>query len=441
MGKALTLTTSMVLTLGAALASSAAGPLAGAETVVRTGGVGPHPLTLSVSTDTLPGTSAARYRVPSAAPVTIRYSVHNSSEAEMLDVRITDPQVPAARISCPGGGSRLAALSTMQCTATIPAADGAHLRTVRATGTVYWFGTPASATASTGYVGYNAGLSVQELVAGTGTGPATPAKPVVGSPVQLSYQITNTGDVPLTSLTLRSTLASASAGPEQSSGAQSAAAQGNCPTAASSQVLPPGGHLICTALANAGAGLHVDAAVASAVPQLTVVRGDGALIAPAQVSASALGAYLGVAPPPSSSSASSSASSSSNRTSAEHPDGSAANGEHAPGPLADSGPLGSPNLLQGLHLQGGGDDLGLSGNGVSQAGQGSATHGSAAAGSAAAAAGANGQAASGSQHRAVLRSSLPVSLRKSARAELPVLLMVFLILLVPLIAFRLRRHR
>lgn len=402
MGKALTLTTTMALTLGAALASSAAGPFASAETVVRTGGVGPHPLSLSVSTDTMPGTSATRYRVPSAAPVIVRYSVHNSSEAEMLNVRITDPQVPAASISCPGG-SKLAALSTMQCTATLPATDGAHLRTVRATGTVYWFGTQTSATASTGYVGYNAGLSVQELVAGTGTGPSTPAKPVVGSPVQLRYQITNTGDVPLTGLTLR------------------AAAQGNCPTAASNQVLPPGGHLTCTALANASAGLHMDAAVASASPQLTVLRGDGALTAPPQVSASALGAYLGVAPPLSSSSTS--------RTSAAHPTGSAASGdgEHASGPLAGSGQLGEPNLLQGLHLQGGGDDLGLSGNVIPQAA------GHAASGSAA--------AATGSQHRAVLRSSLPTSLRKPPRSELPVLLMVFLILLVPLIARRLRRRR
>jgi hypothetical protein len=425
-GKALTL----AVTLGATLASFAVGPAASAETAVRTGGVGPHALNLSVSTDTMPGTSAARYRVPSAAPVTVRYSVYNSSEAEILNVRIADPQIPAARIACPGG-TKLPALSTLQCTATVAAADGAHVRTVRATGTVYWLGTQVSATASTGYVGYNAGLSVRELVAGTGTGPATPAKPIVGSRVLLSYQITNTGDVALTGVTLHSTLSIATAGPEQNAtSAQNGIAQGDCPGNASSLSLPPGGRLVCSALASADAGLHVDAAVASASPQLTVVRGNGALAAAAPVSASALGAYLGVAPPPSSSSSPDSLSHGSTSSSGTSSD-------HAPTPLTETGLTGSSNLLQGLQLGSGNGDLGLglSGDGGAQA------NGQTSAGSAAGANGANGQSASGSQHRVILRSSLPVALHRPAGRELPVLLMIFIILLVPLIARRLRRHR
>ncbi|HWG24758.1 hypothetical protein [Actinospica sp.] len=246
-------------------------------TVPRDGGAGPHSLSLSVATDTLPGTTATRYHVPATAPVVVRYTLVNSSEAGILNLHVNDPDVPSAAISCAGGTALLPPLATRQCTATVPAADGSRVRTVHATGTLAWFGTQASASASTGYVGYQAALTVHELVAGASTDPGKPDTLAVGAPVQISYQITNTGDVPLGGLTLHSTLDGA-----------------GCTDVSAGTELPPGGQLVCTLAPSAANGLHVDNVVASAAPQITVLGGDGGLAAAPSVESSAQGAYLGL---------------------------------------------------------------------------------------------------------------------------------------------------
>jgi hypothetical protein len=245
-------------------------------TMPREGGAGPHALNLTVATDTLPGTTAARYHVPATAPVVVRYTLVNSSEAGIQNLHVDDPDVPSAVISCAGGTALLPPLATRQCTATVPAADGSRVRAVRATGTLVWFGTPVSASASTGYVGYQAALTVHELVAGASTDPGKPDALAVGAPVQISYQITNTGDVPLSGLNLHSSLLNGA----------------GC--SSSGQALPPGGQVVCTLAPRAADGLHVDKVVASAAPQLTVVSGDGGLAAAPSVEASDQGAYVGV---------------------------------------------------------------------------------------------------------------------------------------------------
>lgn len=249
-----------------------------AATVPREGGAGPHSLGLSVATDTLPGTAATRYAVPAAAPVVVRYTLVNDSEAGILNLHITDPDVPDAAISCAGGTALLPPLASRTCTATVPAADGSRVRTVHASGTLAWFGTETTASAATGYVGYQASLNVQELVAGSSTDPGKPDSLTVGAPVPISYQITNTGDVPLNALTLHSTLNGT----------------GGCPTSA--RQLAPGAHVVCTLAPHAATGLHVDTVVASATPQLTVLNRNGGLAAAPPVQASDQGAYIGVAP-------------------------------------------------------------------------------------------------------------------------------------------------
>jgi hypothetical protein len=243
--------------------------------VLRTGGPGQHSLNLSVATDTLPGTSATQYRVPAAAPVVVRYTLVNSSEAGILNLHVNDPDIPSAAISCAGGTALLPPLATRQCTATVPAADGRRVRNVTATGTLAWFGTRVTASASTGYVGYQAALTVHELVAGASTDPNKPDTLVVGAPVRISYQMTNTGDVPLSGLGLHSSLNGAGCSPD-------------------GQLLP-GEQVTCILAPRAADGLHVDSVVASAEPQLTVLSGDGGLAAPPPVSASDQGAYVGVA--------------------------------------------------------------------------------------------------------------------------------------------------
>lgn len=248
-------------------------------TVLRTGGTGPHALSLTVATDTLPGTSAARYDVPAAAPVVVRYTLVNTSEASILNLHVYDPDIPSSAISCAGGTDLLPPLATRECAATVPAADGRRVRTVTAAGALAYFGTPVSASASTGYVGYQAALTVHELVAGASTDPSNPDSLPAGSPVQISYQITNTGDVPLSALTLRSSLAASA-----------------CPAISSSHELPPGARVVCTFASNAASGLHIDDVVATAAPQLTVLSDTGGLAAAPSIEARDQGAYLGLAP-------------------------------------------------------------------------------------------------------------------------------------------------
>jgi hypothetical protein len=352
---------------------------------LRTGGPGPHSLNLSVATDTLPGTSATQYRVPASAPVVVRYTLVNSSEAGILNPHVDDPDVPSSAISCAGGTALLPPLATRLCTATVPAADGRRVRNVTATGTLAWFGTRVAASASTGYVGYQAALTVHELVAGTSTDPDKPDTLVVGAPVRISYQMTNTGDVPLSGLGLHSSLDG-----------------GGC---APGGRLLPGEQVTCTLAPRAADGLHIDSVVASGTPQLTVLSGDGGLAAPPPVSASDQGAYLGVAV-------------------------AAPNGAGGAAAVAGRGQIGGPVAGRTLRsaLGPGGGAAGGSGTGTSPA------HGSAAA--------ASNPASNPAHHIPLAQSGAGFSgLIKHARKSLPWTMVIFLVVLVPVVLRLARANR
>ena len=357
---------------------------------LRTGGPGLHSLSLSVATDTLPGTSATQYRVPTAAPVVVRYTLVNTSEAGILNLHVNDPDVPSSAISCAGGTAVLPPLVTRQCTATLPAADGRRVRNVTASGTLAWFGTHVTASASTGYVGYQATLTVHELVAGASTDPSKPDALVVGAPVRISYQMTNTGDVPLRGLSLRSSLVGAGCSP----GGQ----------------LLPGEQVTCTLAPRAADGLHVDSVVASATPQLTVLSGDGGLAAPPPISASDQGAYLGVA------------------AAAPNAGGAAAGGRgrgRSGGPVVGGRSLGSALVAGGGSASGGGAGT------------------SPRKGSSAADSNSPSDAASNSgQHVALTRSGAGFpGLIKHARKSLPWMMVIFLVVLVPVVLRLVRGNR
>jgi len=373
--------------LGIAVAAAVAPAVAvaaGAHAdVLRSGGPGPHSLNLSVATDTLPGTSATQYRVPAAAPVIVRYTLVNSSEAGILNLHVNDPDAPSSAISCAGGTALLPPLATRQCTATVPAADGRRVRNVTATGTLAWFGTRVAASASTGYVGYQAALTVHELVAGASTDPNKPDTLQVGAPVQISYQMTNTGDVPLGGLGLRSSLDGAGCSP----GGQ----------------LLPSEEVTCTLAPRAADGLHVDSVVASAEPKLMVLSGDGGLAAPPPVSASDQGAYLGVA------------------VAAPNEGGAAAARRGRSG-----GSMAGRSLRSAL-VPGGGSASG-SGAGTSPVNSLSAT--------------ASNSASNSARHAALAQSGAGFSgLIKHARKSLPWMMVIFLVVLVPVVLRLARANR
>jgi hypothetical protein len=368
-----------------------------------TGGPGPHALNLSVATDTLPGTSAMQYRVPESEPVVVRYTLVNTSEASVLNLHVDDPEVPPSAITCAGGTALLPPLATRQCTATIPAGDGRRVRTILATGTLAWFGTRATASTSTGYVGYQAALTVHELVAGASTDPSKPDALVVGDSVDISYQITNTGDVPLSGLTLRSSLDGAGCSP----GGQ----------------LLPGEQVSCTLTPRATDGLHVDDVAVSGTPQVTVLSGDGELVAAPAVSASGQGAYLGVA--------------AGSVAGASGSGGRGRAGGHADG-------LGSRALGTALGTLAGKTSGGRAAAGGSGAGGSSGTGGSTGTG------GSSG-ADVGSATKGGSSAAQPVPLQragagfaglmKHARKSLPWLMVIFLVVLVPLIVRLARVNR
>lgn len=361
--------------------------------VLRTGGPGSHSLSLSVATDTLPGTSATQYRVPRAAPVVVRYTLVNSSEAGILNLHVNDPDIPSSAISCTGGTALLPPLATRRCTATVPAADGRRVRNVTATGTIAWFGTRVVASASTGYVGYQAALTVHELVAGASTNPSKPDTLVVGAPVRISYQMTNTGDVPLSGLGLHSSLDGAGCSP----GGQ----------------LLPGEQVTCTLAPRAADGLHVDSVVASAEPQLTVLSGDGGLAAPPPVSASDQGAYVGVAV-------------------------AAPNGGGGAAAVAGRGRSGNPMAGRTLRsaLVPGGGSAGGSGAGTSPVISSPATATSSASNSP------SNSASNSAHHIPLARSGAGFSgLIKHARKSLPWMMVIFLVVLVPVVLRLARANR
>lgn len=392
-------------------------------TVPREGGAGPHALSLTVATDTLPGTAATRYHVPAAAPVVVRYTLVNSSEAGILNLHVNDPDVPSAAISCAGGTALLPPLGTRQCTATVPAADGSRVRTVRATGTLVWFGTGVSASASTGYVGYQASMTVHELVAGVGTDPGKPDTLAVGAPVPISYQITNTGDVPLSGLSLHSSLNGADCGSGQD---------------VSGQELQPGGQVVCTLAPRAANGLHVDKVVATAAPQLTVLSGDGGLAAAPSVEASDQGAYLGVGSTTASGTGSGNESGNAKGGSGDGRDGGPVAAHGVRGGMASGG-----NGSGGAGVTGGGSGAnggsaasnadgngggGGNGNGTSDANSGSAQQQP------------SGLALSGGAPGARSGAGFPMLLRR-ARHSLPWLMLVFLVVFVPMVVRLTRANR
>jgi protocatechuate 3,4-dioxygenase beta subunit len=177
-----------------------------------------------VAADAAPGPN-----VRAGAPVALTYRVVNNGDTSLDAVTVTDGSLT---VDCPPGP--LAPHTAMECHATAAAAPGAQSRDVSATATVVPVsGQPApqatQVTATT--IGHYFGMVATATIAATVDGKAAGEAPGPvfpdGTEETVVVTITNTGNIPLTLVSL-------------DAGALGAL---DCGAAAP---IPPGGHLVCT---------------------------------------------------------------------------------------------------------------------------------------------------------------------------------------------------
>ena len=226
------------------------------------------------------------------------YAVTNTGNVPLTDVTVTDDQVAAADIDCGGTGSNvivgpLAPGGTFSCVATGTAVLGqyANLGTVVGTGpdTTDVDGEPVPGEQvadedPSHYLGVAPSVDIEKFTNGqdadTPTGPSIP----LNGAVQWTYVVTNTGNAPLTDVTVTDDLV--------------AAADIDCAGTGSHVVpgpLAPGGTLTCVATGSAVAGQYANTGtVTGAGPATTDV--DGGPVPPQVVTDADLSHYFGTAP-------------------------------------------------------------------------------------------------------------------------------------------------
>ncbi len=135
-------------------------------------------------------------------PVTWTYEITNTGNVDLTSVAVSDDQAGVV-ISCPGGNPipSLTAGSSVTCTATGTAVAGQYANLGTATGTPE-LGDPVSADDPSHYFGFAPGILIVKKTNGesadTGPGPTIP----VGDTVSWTYEITNTGNVEFTGVTV-----------------------------------------------------------------------------------------------------------------------------------------------------------------------------------------------------------------------------------------------
>jgi uncharacterized repeat protein (TIGR01451 family) len=134
--------------------------------------------------------------VPNGSPVNWTYSVTNTGNVPLTNVAVSDDQGVA--VTCPA--TTLAVGVTEVCTATGTAAPGpyANIGTVTATGAQQ----QVTDSDPSHYVGVAPGIDIEKATNGADAdfapGPFVP----VGDPVTWTYRVTNTGNSPLTGVTV-----------------------------------------------------------------------------------------------------------------------------------------------------------------------------------------------------------------------------------------------
>ena len=110
--------------------------------------------------------------VPFGQPVTVVYHLRNNTLFDVVDVRVSDPVIGGGAIACPGGGAtvaELSALSSVNCSASVPSVPGRHAGFARAVGFQQILFVPYE-VADRAWLGY------------VGLGPTPPPSPRPSSP-------------------------------------------------------------------------------------------------------------------------------------------------------------------------------------------------------------------------------------------------------------------
>jgi hypothetical protein len=134
--------------------------------------------------------------IPTGSPVSFTYVVTNTGTTELTSVAVTDDK--GLTLSCPK--STLQPSETLTCTAGGNAQAGQYTSTgrVNADGP----GCQVSANDPVNYLGETPGLKIVKLTNGQDANAAPGPEIAAGSPVLWEYQVTNTGNVALSNVTV-----------------------------------------------------------------------------------------------------------------------------------------------------------------------------------------------------------------------------------------------
>ncbi|MET8504288.1 hypothetical protein ABZV60_06505, partial [Streptomyces sp. NPDC004787] len=230
----------------------------GPQTVptAHAGGAGANALALSVTVNTVPGTSGD-VRVRTGGTVVKRYRLVNRGEADLYGITVRDPGVPGGRAHCPR--TTLGPLRSLACTARFPALPGRHAGTARATGDIPSLGQRATARARSGYEGVGGALTLAEAVRVGPPAPKTGAGPGAGRTATVRYTVGNRGNRPVHALRLT----------DPGFGAGPGGLVCTLPE------LAPGASADCTATVRRGPGTHRSAGLAGGTDRLATVGERG----------------------------------------------------------------------------------------------------------------------------------------------------------------------
>jgi uncharacterized repeat protein (TIGR01451 family) len=135
--------------------------------------------------------------VPVGGGVTWTYRVTNTGNSELTDILVTDSR--GVTVSCPG--TTLAIGASMDCTASGSAEPGQYTNNGAAQGTTPT-GDVVEDQDTSAYFGAESGITVNKLTNGVEADELPGPFIHVGDPVEWAYIVTNTGNSPLTAVTV-----------------------------------------------------------------------------------------------------------------------------------------------------------------------------------------------------------------------------------------------
>lgn len=186
--------------------------------------------------------SAEAPKLPVGSPVIWTYVVVNTGEVTLTGVTVTDDRGVA--VTCPK--TVLAAGESMTCTAAGTAVAGLYCNLGTATATPEGGSLQVKATDPACYLGVTPAITIEKRVNGQDADEAPGPKVRKGSAVQWTYAVTNTGDVPLTAVTVTDDRGAAV----------------SCPKS----VLAPGEAMTCTANGTAVQGQYHNVGTVTGTP-------------------------------------------------------------------------------------------------------------------------------------------------------------------------------